>query len=81
MFIKINNLSRQVASQICLESFDLMAKNRCIYEIDNSIINIEVKLMELYFNPVLTTSMISFHNGILLYHRGRLVARHACPIG
>ena len=45
MVIKVNNLSKPVTAQICLESFDMMAKNRCIYEIDNSIINIEVKLM------------------------------------
>ena len=37
--------------------------------------------MELYFNPTLVTSMISFHNGILFYHKGRLVSRHQCPIG
>lgn len=37
--------------------------------------------MELYFNPNLSATIQSFHNGILFYHKGRLVARHGCPLG
>lgn len=40
MAIKYNNMTRPVSAQICLESFDLMARNKCIYEIDNSLMNI-----------------------------------------
>jgi hypothetical protein len=37
--------------------------------------------MELYFNNSLTATTISFHNGILFYHKGRLVSRHGYQIG
>lgn len=30
---------------MCLEAFDLMTKNKSVYEIDNSLVNIEIKLM------------------------------------
>lgn len=58
-----------------------MVKNKTIYEIDNAEVNIELKIMELYFNPNLLQPTESFHNGVLLYHRGRLVQRYGCRLG
>jgi hypothetical protein len=42
--------------------------------------------MEIYYNPELYNPYLfantrSFHNGILFYHKDRLVTRHECPLG
>ena len=49
--IRYNHKEVTISSQKCLESFDNMARNRVVYEIDNAEVNIELKIMELYFNP------------------------------
>ena len=65
-----------------LEATDKMVKNKCIHEMDNAFLGIDnIKTLELYYNPDLSAQTLSFHNGILIYHRNRLIKRHGCPLG
>lgn len=51
MKIKFGTKEVVIVSQKYLESFDRMVKSRSVFEIDNAEVNIELKIMELYFNP------------------------------
>lgn len=48
---------------------------------DTSLKNFDLKLVELMFNSRLNKKIGVFHNGILLYHKNRLVKRFGCDLG
>jgi hypothetical protein len=82
IMLAVNGKSKEVYSQMYLELIDKMVKCKVIYEMDNAFLGIDlIKTLEIYYNPDLTNVTSCFHNGILMYHRNRLITRHGCRLG
>ena len=65
-----------------LDMIDKMVRNKIIYEMDTCYLGIEqIKTLQLYYNPDLAIQTGCFHNGVLIYHRNRLIRRHGSPLG
>jgi hypothetical protein len=64
--------------------FDYGDKNismKIITRIDNALKNFELKSTEMYFNSKINRKLGIFHNGVLIYHKNRLVKRFGCELG
>ena len=44
-------------------------------------VNLDLRILELYFNPNLKNHTATFHNGVLIYNKNKLVERYGCPLG
>ena len=54
---------------------------KIITRIDNALKNFELKSTEMYFNSKINRKLGIFHNGVLIYHKNRLVKRFGCELG
>ena len=64
--------------------FDYGDKNismKLITPIDNALKNFELKSTQMYFNTKINRKLGVFHNGVLIYHKNRLVKRFGCELG
>jgi hypothetical protein len=64
--------------------FDYGDKNismKIITRIDNALKNFELKSTEMYFNSKINRKLGIFYNGVLIYHKNRLVKRFGCELG
>lgn len=63
------------------ENVDRNAWSKFVSTIDGSIKSYDLKLIDLMVNNKLNKKLGLFHNGILMYHKNRLVKRFDCELG
>lgn len=64
-----------------LDGADKNAMIKLITAIDSSLKNYDLKSVDLMFNCRLNKRLGIFHNGVLLYHRNRLIKRFGVEFG
>ena len=66
--------------QAQLEKIDRLVKSRILVDLEG-MLDHDCKIVEMYYNPDLKRKLNCFHNGILIYHKNRLITRYKYKFG
>lgn len=82
MTVQVKDGERKMArKEDILQHVDRAALIKVISSIDSLLVNYDLKSIDLILNNRLNKKIGIFHNGVLIYHKNRLVKRYGCELG